>query len=97
MWNLLKKLGELKKTNSALHGGKNAAAYKSIKEDGNIIAIERNNNGKTLIYLANLSDNPEKISLSREGMFLDYFNNKEMKLEGNEISLGAWEYKILIN
>jgi glycosidase len=97
MWALLEKLGELKRTNPALHGGKNAASYKSIKADGDIIVIERNNNGKTLIYIANLSNKPGKVSLKKEGMFLDYFTNKEMKLEGNEISLGAWEYKILIN
>ena len=97
MWNLLEKLGRLKNTNPALHGGRNGAAYKSLTSEGNVIAIERNNSGKTLIYVANLSDKPEKVLLPQKGKFLDYFNNTKLELKGIDISLAPWEYKILTN
>lgn len=97
MWSLLEKLGRLKNTNPALHGGRNGAAYKSLTSEGNVIAIERNNSGKILIYVANLSDKPEKVLLPQKGKFLDYFNNKKLELKGTDISLAPWEYKILTN
>jgi 1,4-alpha-glucan branching enzyme len=96
MWRLLEKLGKLKNTNPALHGGKNAAAYKSMTKDGNVIVIERSNDDAKLIYLANLSDQPAKIALSQKGSFKDYFNGTTITLEGDEVSLSPWAYKILI-
>lgn len=97
MWNLLEKLGKLKSTNPAMHGGVNAATYKSVNATGNVMLIERNKDKKSLIYIANFSDKPAKVSLPQEGVFSDYLNDVKLELKGNEITLKAWEYKILIN
>lgn len=97
MWELLEKLGKLKQSNTALHGGKNAATYKSLSMDGDVLTIERNKGEETLIYVANLSDKVATIKLQKEGDFKDYFSNMELKLKGEEISLKPWEYKVLIN
>lgn len=97
MWSLLEKLGKLKTTHPALHGGRNGAAYTSIKEEGNILAIERDNNGKKLIYVANLSDKPAQITLSQKGSFSDGLNGGKVNLDGTALELAGWEYMVLIN
>jgi glycosidase len=97
MWNLLEKLGKLKQANPALHGGKNGAAYNSLKADGNVLVIERSNQDKHLIYIANLSDKPTETTISKKGTYKDYFSNTDIELGAQKISLAAWEYKILID
>ena len=97
MWMLLEKLGKLKQTHPGLHGGRNAASYASLKTDGDILAIERKKDGKSLIYISNLSNKTATIKLEREGGYKDYFSNVELKLNGEEISLKPGEYKVLIN
>lgn len=97
MWNLLEKLGKLKQTNPALHGGRNGAAYNSLKADGNVLVIERSNQNKHLIYIANLSDKPIETTISKKGTYKDYFSNTDIELGEQKISLEAWEYKILID
>ena len=94
---MIEKLGTQKQTNTALNGGKNAATYKTLSMDGDVLTIERNKGEETLIYVANLSDKVATIKLQKEGDFKDYFSNMELKLKGEEISLKPWEYKVLIN
>src|SRR5690606_29476137 len=57
-------LGNLKNGYPALHGGKEAAGYQilptSLKE--NILAMMREKDGRRLVFLANLSDAPQKFS-----------------------------------
>jgi len=97
MWALLEKLGKLKQSNTALHGGRSAAAYRSLQKDGDVLVIERKKGDEILIYIANLSDKGASFKLEQEGLFKDYFSNAELKLTGAKISLKPWEYKVLTN
>ncbi|WP_124979394.1 alpha-amylase family glycosyl hydrolase [Nonlabens xiamenensis] len=58
VWEAMKRLGQLKAENPALHGGKNAAAYKRLKtsDDEHIYAFERSKDGHTVYFVANISD-----------------------------------------
>jgi len=53
----LKKLGQLKTSNTALNGGTNAASYKRIatNNDANILAFSREKDGNKVIFVSNLS------------------------------------------
>lgn len=97
MWNLLEKLGTLKTSHPALHGGQNAAAYTSVNEEGNVLVVVRDNKDKKLIYVANLSEEPAQVSLPQTGSFEDGLHGGKIQLESNTFELGAWEYKVLIN
>lgn len=58
---LLEKLGELKNTNAALNGGKNAASYTTIENSAEekILSFRREKNGDTLYYVANMTGKPD--------------------------------------
>ncbi|HLU93505.1 MAG TPA: alpha-amylase family glycosyl hydrolase, partial [Membranihabitans sp.] len=64
LYTLYEALGNLKNGYPALHGGKEAAGYQilptSLKE--NILAMMREKDGRRLVFLANLSDAPQKFS-----------------------------------
>lgn len=97
---LLEKLGELKNTNAALNGGKEAASYVNIETSAEekVLAYKREKNGKELYYLANLS--PESVSFSTEieGDFTDYLNGEKFNISKDQkLQFSPWEYKILIN
>ena len=94
-WKLLQKLGELKNTNSALHGGKNAASYKQLDSEKDILMIERSKGDDTILFIGNFSNEGKKISAPK-GKYLDYIANEKVELNGDAISMGPWEYKILI-
>jgi len=97
---LLEKLGELKNTNAALNGGKNAASYSAIKNSAEekILSFRREKNGDTLYYVANMTGKPQTFSTEIEGDFMDYMNDTEFSVSSDkEMKFDAWEYKILIN
>ena len=94
-WKLLQKLGELKSLNSALNGGKNSAAYKRLDSNENILVFERSKNQDTILFIGNLSNESNKVSLP-EGIYLDYLANKKIGLKRDAYDLGPWEYKILV-
>ena len=62
LYTLYEALGNLKNGYPALHGGKEAAGYRllptSLKES--ILAMMREKDGRRLVFLANLSDAPQK-------------------------------------
>ncbi len=100
MWPLLENLGKLKRTSSALHGGKNAASYKTVDcNNSNILMIERTKNGVSLSFIANLSAISQTFKNNLDGNYLNYMKNsneayiKETKL----LSFNAWEYRILLH
>lgn len=100
MWPLLEKLGNLKQNSSAMHGGKQAASYKAVDVgNNNVLLFERTKDGVTLSFLANLSKDPQTITNELGGEYLNYMTNKNVVFseEMDEISLGPWEYKILIH
>lgn len=94
-WEVLQKLGKLKETNKALNGGKNAASYKRLKTDENILAFVRKKEDAEVVFIANLSKEPTKIQSPVKGAYNDYMNNSSIELK-DELELQPWEYKILI-
>lgn len=95
-WNLLKKLGALKTTNTALNGGKAAASYTLLDKTKEALVFLRKKDNKEIVFIANLSKSPIKESIKYEGNFVDYISGEEVQLRGEEIPLAPWEYKILI-
>ncbi|GAA4272610.1 alpha-amylase family glycosyl hydrolase [Aquimarina gracilis] len=96
---LYEKLGKLKNTNPALNGGKNAASYTRIKtsDDAKILAFKREKEGNKVVFIANMTKEAVKASIEYQGKFKDYLSETEVELKVGEVhSLGAWEYKILI-
>ncbi|MBL4643435.1 MAG: alpha-amylase, partial [Flavobacteriaceae bacterium] len=96
-WNLLKSLGELKKTNSALDGGKNAAAYIRLNTEKEVLAFVRKNGRDEVVFVANLSKGAIKGVFGGEGVYKDYVTGEKIKLSKSEpLDLDAWGYRILI-
>ncbi|WP_111682269.1 alpha-amylase family glycosyl hydrolase [Winogradskyella tangerina] len=96
-WTLLQKLGELKSSNSALHGGKNSATYNRLGSDDEVLIFERTKNDETIVFVGNFSDNDNKVSIpDAEGMYKDYLSDNEAKLTTDEFSIKPWEFLILI-
>jgi alpha-amylase len=95
------KLGKLKNENPALNGGKNPASYTPLltNDTRQVLAFEREKDGKKVIYIANLSAKPVAYNYGTvSGTFTDYFTGKTQKLQnGQTITLGPWEYWILTN
>lgn len=98
-WELLEKLGKLKNTNPAMHGGKNKASYKRINiKNSNIFAFEREKSGKRILFVGNLSTKPSKYYINIKGKFKDYFTGTEQSFEnGKEAELADWSYRIFIS
>jgi len=95
---LLEELGKLKNTNAALNGGKEKATFEVLDAGNNMFALERSKNGKTILFIANLSKYSTKFSLSRKGKYQDFLSNEYFELNGNDEAIGfsAFQYKILV-
>ncbi|MFC0603072.1 alpha-amylase family glycosyl hydrolase [Winogradskyella pulchriflava] len=91
----LKKLGELKNANPALNGGKDAATYKRLDSEKDILMFERSKNGQALLFIGNFSDEGNKINVP-QGKYIDYLTNEKVDLTGDAFEIGAWDYRILI-
>jgi len=97
MWPLLEKLGKLKNSNSALHGGKNAAIYSRVNTDNeNVLIFKRSKNGSTIIFVANLTDEEQTVTNELKEKFLDYMSNTKVEFIDDTITLKPWEYRILL-
>ncbi|WP_103071381.1 alpha-amylase family glycosyl hydrolase [Aquimarina sediminis] len=97
---LYKKLGVLKNTNPAMHGGKNAASYTRIKtsDDSKVLAFAREKEGNKIVFIANMSKEKVKYTLEYEGKFTDYLSKEAVEVKPkNEYELKAWQYRILIS
>ena len=90
------KLGRLKNTNLALHGGKNPASYKRLatSADGSILAFEREKGGHKVVYVANLSGKPQEFTINAQGNYTDYMTGKKATL--GKHAFGPWEYMVLV-
>lgn len=96
VWPVLEKLGALKNSNPALHGGKNPASYERINSGNeNVLTFKRAKDGNELIYVGNFSNQKQEINLAQEGMYLDYMSNAEVDTN-TTIELKPWSYKLLI-
>jgi len=94
MWPLLEKLGQLKNSNPAINGGKNAATYKKIEqENSKILAFKREKEGEKVTFLGNFSPNQEQVTNPSVGA-LDYASGG---VESKEIIfLEPWSFRILV-
>ncbi|BAO54420.1 alpha-amylase family glycosyl hydrolase [Nonlabens marinus] len=99
VWEQMKQLGTLKNSNSALHGGKDAAAYKRLitNDDASIYAIERSKNGQRVIFVSNLSNEPIKAKVSGlNGEYRDLMSGATVKFqEGMASDMSAYAYLLL--
>ena len=96
-WNLLEKLGTLKKNNKALNGGKNAANYSILHTNNeNVLAFNRNKNETSIYFIGNLSKKVQTFSANLEGSFVDVLTNENIVLDTKIIELKPWEYYLLI-
>ncbi len=93
---LLEKLGKLKNTNTALNGGKGRAAFEVLKSKPEIFILKRTKENETLLFVANFSNNSEKIRIPEKGIFKDYLSNDEVKLNFDAFEINASHFRILI-
>ena len=94
---LLKKLGALKKTHPALHGGKSAAAYKRLKtENSNIFAFKRGKAGREMCFIGNFSNETQQVQVGYGKLYTDYLQGETLYLENAPIELAPWAFKIII-
>ncbi len=95
-WALLQKLGTLKNTNMALNGGKDAATFETLESEDGILIIERTKGGKSILFIANLTGEYNKIVVPRQGQYTDYMTGKSVELQGDAYELKANAFNILI-
>ncbi|WP_452225100.1 alpha-amylase family glycosyl hydrolase [Lacinutrix chionoecetis] len=95
-WKLLETLATLKQNNSALNGGKNAAEYKAIDAGKNVIAFSRTNDNEQVLFIANPSDKNLKFKIPETGTYKEYVTNETIESTGEDVNLGANEFKILV-
>ncbi|WP_417556749.1 alpha-amylase family glycosyl hydrolase [Mesoflavibacter zeaxanthinifaciens] len=93
---LLQRLGELKNTNSALNGGKDAAAYNAIDAGPSVIAFSRTKGDDEVVFIANISNESIKTNVPQKGSYLDYIANQPTQLKGDAIELAPNTYKIYV-
>ena len=99
MFPIYEKLGKLKNENVALNGGKNPASYKRIATsvDQNILAFEREKQGKKVIFVGNLTKTNQTFSAPIEGEFTDYISGTKVTFaKDQKLTFKPWEYKILL-
>lgn len=94
-WKLLEKLGELKATNPAWHGGKDAASYRRLETNENSLMFERSKAGKSILFVGNIANGESQITIPK-GQYLDYITNENIEFTDAILSLQPWGYKILI-
>jgi len=99
VWEQMKKLGEIKATNPALHGGINAANYKrlSSNDDKKIFAIERSKDGSQIFFIANLSKEPVKAKISgMSGAYRDLMSGTTVNIKQEKLTdMGSFAYLLL--
>lgn len=96
MWSLLEKLGKLKTSNPAMHGGKKAANYKKIATDNdNVLIFTREKEGQSVTFVANFSSKEQAVNNAIKGEYVNYMINEKIAFIKKEISLRPWEYMIL--
>ncbi len=94
-WKLLEKLGQLKATNPAWHGGKDAASYRRLESNENSLVFERSKDDESILFVGNISNDKSQITIPK-GWNLDYMSKEKIEFEGDTLSLQPWGYKILI-
>ena len=99
-WPILAKLGELKNTNEALNGGKEAASYQKINTSNseNVLVFSREKEGEKVTFIGNLSPNEVTFSCDIDGKYVDYFSNETVEFSKEKTyTFKPWEYKVLLD
>ncbi|WP_298509273.1 alpha-amylase family glycosyl hydrolase [uncultured Kordia sp.] len=99
MWPLLEKLGALKNTNIALHGGKNPASYTKLQTSkaAQVLAFKREKDGKQVYYIGNLSNEAVITTIDLVGSFTNHINGDTIMFrEGQDVALQPWQYMVLV-
>jgi glycosidase len=97
-----KQLNTLKKENKALWNGSYGGSYKNIKTNKpkKAMAFLREAGKNSVFVVANLSEEPAKISLKGKaytGEYKDYFNNETRKFEKkSSVQLEGWGYRVFL-
>ena len=97
---LLQQLGALKNNHKSLASGLSGGSYKRILSSKNnqIFAFERENEGDTLLFIANLSKDYAQFSLPYDGYFKRYQDFKTKRLSSSyQYDMKPWEFWILVN
>ena len=93
---LFKKLNTLKKTSDALDVGKDAADINLLENSNpDVIAFSRKKGDDTLIFVGNLSNVPQQVSLADNSTYTDVFTEKEVQI--NNLNLESWSYRLVRN
>ena len=99
MRSVYEKLGELKVTNEAFNGGKNAASYERLKtsDDKSILAFKRKKNSTEAYFVGNFTKANKDVLVPITGTFKNFMTGEEVMLDSNKkIVLKPWEYYILV-
>lgn len=98
IWNVMERLADVKNNNPALHGGKNAAAYKRLKtsDDATIYAFERTNQGRRVVYFFNASNKSKHFEVPTvSGKLLELSRGGELNVqEGHTFSFPPYGYRL---
>jgi len=98
IWNIMERLALVKNNNPALHGGKNAAAYNRLKttNDGVIYAFERTNEGRRVVYMANMSDETVEFQIPTvSGKLIELTRGGEVTMqEGTTFKFPPYGYRL---
>ena len=93
---LFTKLNTLKKTSDALDVGKDAANINLLENsNADVIAFSRKKGDDTLIFVGNLSNVPQQVSIADNSTYTDVFTEKEVQI--NNLNLESWSYRLVRN
>lgn len=97
MWEDLKKLGKLKATNAALHGGKQKATALQFETDNeNVLWYTRNKSGNGVTFIGNFSNESQTFTVVEKRTMTDYMTGDKIEFNNSSMTLEPWEYKILV-
>jgi glycosidase len=96
----LQQLGALKNNHKALTSGLSGGSFKRLLNSKNdqILAFERERDGDTIVFIANLSKGYAQFTLPYEGNFKRFQDFKNKRLSSSyQYDMKPWEFWILTN
>ena len=96
----LQQLGALKNNHKALTSGLSGGSFKRLLNSKNdqILAFERERDGDTIVFIANLSKDYAQFTLPYEGNFKRFQDFKNKRLPSSyQYDIKPWEFWILTN
>ena len=96
----LQQLGALKNNHKALTSGLSGGSFKRLLNSKNdqILAFERERDGDTIVFIANLSKDYAQFTLPYEGNFKRFQDFKNKRLSSSyQYDIKPWEFWILTN